>query len=192
MVVTYLSNRYIPRVTRQAQTATAVLGVLSIEPMTGYEVRQAIGAVLGHFWHESFGQIYPTLAALAEQGLVGATPGDRAGSTRYAITEPGRRRLRDLLREPVESSPPRNPTLLRVFLGASQSPADLAAVLDAHEDRMLTLQASYQRIRAGLGVEGRHPDHLPYWLATVRAGELAADAQLQWIAEARTALLPPR
>jgi DNA-binding PadR family transcriptional regulator len=44
---------------RQAQTSTAVLGALSVEPMTGYEIRQVIADVLGHFWHESFGQIYP-------------------------------------------------------------------------------------------------------------------------------------
>ena len=50
---------------RQAQTSTAVLGVLSIGSLTGYEIRQAISTVLGHFWHESFGQIYPCLATAA-------------------------------------------------------------------------------------------------------------------------------
>jgi DNA-binding PadR family transcriptional regulator len=48
---------------RSSQTETAVLGALSVMPMTGYALREAIRDVLGHFWSESFGQIYPTLAA---------------------------------------------------------------------------------------------------------------------------------
>ena len=74
-----ISNRYTLRMARQAQTSTAVLGALSIEPMTGYEIRQAISTVLGHFWHESFGQIYPCLADLEAAGQVRSTPAtDRA------------------------------------------------------------------------------------------------------------------
>jgi DNA-binding PadR family transcriptional regulator len=36
-------------VTRSSQTQTAVLGALSIEPMTAYALREAIRDVLGHF-----------------------------------------------------------------------------------------------------------------------------------------------
>lgn len=48
--------------------------------MTGYAVREAIRDVLGHFWSESFGQIYPTLAQQQDDGLVERSSGDRAGS----------------------------------------------------------------------------------------------------------------
>ena len=118
---------------RHAQTAAAVLGALSIEPMTGYEIRQAITSVLGHFWHESFGQIYPCLADLEEQGLVASTPGARPRSTTYVLTDAGRARLRELLEEPPTPQPPRNGVLLRVFFGASLPPEVLAAQLDELE-----------------------------------------------------------
>ena len=49
---------------RKSQTELAVLGALAVEPATGYGVRQAITQTLGHFWQESFGQIYPCLADL--------------------------------------------------------------------------------------------------------------------------------
>ena len=49
---------------RERQTDLAVLGALSIAPMTGYALREGIRDVLGQFWSESFGQIYPTLARL--------------------------------------------------------------------------------------------------------------------------------
>ena len=55
---------------RSEQTQTAVLGALSVMPMTGYALRNEIRDTLGHFWSESFGQIYPALAELERQGLV--------------------------------------------------------------------------------------------------------------------------
>ena len=64
---------------RASQTEAAVLGVLSVQSMTGYAVREAIRDVLGHFWNESFGQIYPTLAQLQRDGLVQRSQGERSG-----------------------------------------------------------------------------------------------------------------
>lgn len=176
---------------RQSQTATAVLGVLSIEDLTGYEVRQAITSVLGHFWHESFGQIYPTLAELASDGLISAGPGDRARSTRYQITASGRARLRELLAEPPEPQAPRNGLLLRIFFGRSLDDAVVAELLDDVEREAATRLATYAGIRAGIGEDPSFPAHGRYWEATLRAGELAAKAQLEWAAETRAALLPP-
>lgn len=176
---------------RTAQTRTAVLGALSVEPMTGYEVRQAITTVLGHFWHESFGQIYPTLADLEAEGLVTASPGDRANSRRFAITDAGRTALQDLLTDAPAPQPPRNGTLLRVFFGPAQGPRALAALLDSEEAEVRSRLATYAAIRDSLMAETGHPDHVPYWLATVRAGELSAEAHLRWLDETRAALLPP-
>ena len=45
-------------------TAEALLGMLSLGPMSGYEIRQPIEESIGNFWRESFGQIYPTLKRL--------------------------------------------------------------------------------------------------------------------------------
>ena len=176
---------------RQAQTATAVLGVLSIEPATGYEIRQAVTSVLGHFWHESFGQIYPCLTQLEVDGLIRAAPGERANSRRYEITPAGRARLKQLLAEPPTPQPARNGTLLRVFFGWAQSPSDLTALLDTSEAHARERLATFAGIRAELASEAAYAEHVPYWSATIRAGELAAEAQLTWVAETRAALAPP-
>jgi DNA-binding PadR family transcriptional regulator len=176
---------------RQAQTSTAVLGVLSIEPLTGYEIRQAITSVLGHFWHESFGQIYPCLAALTADGFVGATPGDRPGSTRYEITRAGRERLLDLLVDVPPPQPPRNPVLLRVFFGHALPPDSLDTLLARTEADARARLGTYEGIRAAIVDEPAYAEHGPYWEATIRAGELTAQAQLTWAAETRAALAAP-
>ena len=46
-----------------------LLGLLTIEPMSGYDLGQTIRASVGHFWNESYGQIYPNLKKLAAAGL---------------------------------------------------------------------------------------------------------------------------
>src|SRR5688572_24713505 len=102
---------------RTSQTETAVLGALSVEPMTGYAVREAIRDVLGHFWSESFGQIYPTLDRLEGDGLVRRRGSDRPGSSVFAITGKGTRRLKELLARPIQPDPPRNGLMLRLFFG---------------------------------------------------------------------------
>lgn len=173
---------------RRAQTAAAVLGALSVAPMTGYELRRNITEVLGHFWHESFGQLYPCLTELLDESLVRAQPGDRTGSHRYRITAAGRRRLAELLAEPPTRQPPRDGLLLRVFFGRSLSPASVAEILDAEEASVRAALARYADIRAEVTTEDEYAAHRPYWLATLRAGELGAAARLAWIEETRAAL----
>jgi DNA-binding PadR family transcriptional regulator len=175
---------------RVSQTDVAVLGALSIEPMSGYRIREAITTVFGHFWTESFGQIYPTLERLEADGLVRSLPGSRANASTYEITDAGRTRLRARLAEPVAPTPPRNALLLRVFLGANLEPATLAALLDEAEAEARGLLATYASLRTEIAVEPLAAEHGPYWLATVSAGEHAARAVIAWADETRRTLLP--
>ncbi len=175
---------------RQAQTSTAVLGALSIEPLTGYEIRQVIATVLGHFWHESFGQIYPCLAELEAAGFVDTAPGERPRSTRYEITATGRQHLRELLSEEPIPQPPRNGLLLRVFFGRALPPSTLDSLLTGLETEARERLGKYQGIRAAIAREPTYDEHGPYWEATLRAGELTAQAQLAWVTETRAALVP--
>ena len=56
------------------KTRFAVLGLLSIRPMSGYDLKHTIEASTRNFWNESYGQIYPALRALADAGLVMRQP----------------------------------------------------------------------------------------------------------------------
>ncbi|MGY1744050.1 PadR family transcriptional regulator [Blastococcus sp. SYSU D00695] len=171
---------------RTGQTQAAVLGALSVMPMTGYALRTEIRETLGHFWSESFGQIYPALAELAREGLVERRGGERTGSSTFAITDAGTARLRELLAEPVQPAPPRNPLLLRLFFGRQLGPVacrelvhDARARAQAQLDRMTAIRAELDTDPAA---------DRPYWLITVAAGEHAARAQLDWADEALAAL----
>ncbi|NTW42698.1 MAG: PadR family transcriptional regulator [Cellulomonadaceae bacterium] len=175
--------------TRHSQTEIAVLGALSVEPMTGYAVRAAITETLGDFWSESFGQIYPTLGRLEAVGHVRrATTGKTSGS-KFEITESGLARLRDLLAEPIDVLPPRNGLLLRLFFGHLLGPAVCAQLIGDALDRAEAAASTYAAVRAEILADPHNP-HAPYWLITVTAGERAAAAQVEWARDA-LALLPP-
>ena len=68
------------RIRRQPSTRYAILGLLSLAPMSGYEIRKVAASSIGHFWSESYGQIYPTLRKLVAAGL--AKPRSRRGRQR--------------------------------------------------------------------------------------------------------------
>ncbi|HEX5827743.1 MAG TPA: PadR family transcriptional regulator [Candidatus Limnocylindrales bacterium] len=169
---------------RSSQTETAVLGVLSVAPMTGYAVREAVRDVLGHFWSESFGQIYPALTRLETEGLV-TRPGPGA---EYSLTDAGLARLRHVLASPVQPSTPRNGLLLRLFFGRHLgADACRGLVRDARAAAAGQL-AGYEAIRAELATEPDGDADHPYWLLTVSAGEHAARATIAWADEALAAL----
>lgn len=168
---------------KQSQTDVAVLAALSIEPMTGYALREAITTQLGAFWSESFGQIYPALARLREAGLVATDPGAGGSTSPHHLTTAGRARLLELLLAPVEPQAPRNGLLLRLFFGDVLGPtACRALVADARERAEAQLAAlAVARAEA----ESAAPDtpQAPYWLLTISAGEHAARAQIAWADE---------
>jgi DNA-binding PadR family transcriptional regulator len=162
---------------RRSQTETAVLGALSVQPMTGYAVRAAITTTLGHFWSESFGQIYPALDRLTDDGLV-----ERGDDKRFVITDAGLTRLRQLLSEPVETAPARNGLLLRLFFGRMLGRDMCVELLEearAGSEQSLEKLAS---IRAMVEAETDSPDQ-PFFLVTIAAGEAGARAQIQWATE---------
>lgn len=165
-----------------------MLGALSVEPMTGYALREAIRDVLGHFWNESFGQIYPTLTALERDGHVRRRDTTRTRASTFEITPSGVTRLQALLAQPVQPVPPRNGLMLRLFFGRQLGAAACRAlVLDARAQAEHDL-AQYRSIRQQLLTEQDPAEDRPYWLLTVSAGEHTARAAVAWADEALAGL----
>src|SRR5689334_9730249 len=102
----------------QSRTKYTILGMLTIEAMSGYEIKQAIQQSTAFFWSESDGQIYPTLAQCVEKGW--ATYHEEASKTArskkiYKITPAGKKELTCWLVKKVQNTPLRNELLLKLF-----------------------------------------------------------------------------
>lgn len=171
---------------RSPTTDLAVLGALSVEPMSGYELRRAIQEVLGHFWSESFGQIYPALHRLRDEGLIDARPGERPSSSVFSITDAGRRHLTELLQGEIRDRPPRNGLLLRLFFGRNLGAERCLALLDETEASTRAKLAHLRATRAEVEREAS-PDG-PYFLLTIDLGIRTCEATLDWVEASRAVL----
>lgn len=82
----------------------ALLGLIGISPMTGYDVHKVFDTTpFGHF-SSSPGAIYPALNRLARRGLLDAsmdTEKEARPRRVYALTEAGEEALETWLRQPV-------------------------------------------------------------------------------------------
>lgn len=164
--------------TRRRTTRHAVLGMLAERPMTGYELRQEIAGSIGHFWSESFGQLYPTLRELEAEGLVEALEPDERRIP-YRITAGGMRALRTWLAEEPESlTSDRNALLLRVVFGRHAAPGVIRGHLERHRDALAEALRDYRATERAL--QAQHSADTPYWLASIRYGIAAVESALRW------------
>jgi DNA-binding PadR family transcriptional regulator len=148
-------------------TAYVILGMVSREPRSGYEIKAAVDNTTRFFWAASYGQIYPELKRLSEAGLVegiDASRGDRK-RTVYAITADGEAELKDWLRKPPETSEMREEGLLKLFFAGALKPSEAVETLRAMRRKRLKLT---ERLHS-MEPEKTESDD-PYPLMVLRAG----------------------
>lgn len=174
---------------RENRSRYAVLGALTIEPMSGYDLRAFFDQSVSFFWNESYGQIYPILKQLAAEKLVAPASRKASGGlhprrTVYAITARGRAALAAWLAEPVEQQVGRIEILLKLFFAPEGDPGaareHIAAFRQHHVAKLATFDAVESRIRT----EYADRAELPYWLLTLSYGQHVSRALLEWCDEA--------
>ena len=60
-------------------TTYAILGILTTNCRSGYAIKQLIDRSLNHFWKISYGQIYPTLKRIVDDGLAEVRDSSHSG-----------------------------------------------------------------------------------------------------------------
>ena len=61
-------------------TGYVILGMVSAQPQSGYEIKALVDTTTRFFWAASYGQIYPELKRLSELGLIEGMTRRRAGA----------------------------------------------------------------------------------------------------------------
>jgi DNA-binding PadR family transcriptional regulator len=143
----------------------ALLGLLIVQPSSGYELTKAFESDLGrHAWQAGHTSIYPELGKLAEAGLIEVTEEGARGSRTYTATTAGRAELkRWLFDRDTAGKKVRNEEVLRMFLINALEPEDairflrgVAEETAAEADRLALILAEHgpvtQRGRAGFGL----------------------------------------
>ena len=163
-------------------TADAVLGLLSMGPMSGYEMRRMISQSIGHFWSESFGQIYPALKRLTAEGLVEKRTEVKKGQRErnvYSLTKAGKKQLKKWAEVPAGVAVPRNELLLKLFFGSHAPVSASRKNVQAFVARQEQALAAYAEVMKG--IERRREDpQAPFWLMTLSFGQHYSEALVKW------------
>jgi PadR family transcriptional regulator, regulatory protein AphA len=176
---------------RSSSSMEVLLGLLTIEPMSGYDLGQAIRTSVGFFWNESYGQIYPNLKNLAAEKLVTAKSERQKGKPErrvYSITKKGRERLAAWLAVEPQSEIPRNELLLKLFFGAQVPARNPFNTWSGWSEREGAYLREFRRIEQHeISKNLQYPD-APYWKMAARFGQLELEAHQRWGEETLTEL----
>ena len=162
----------------------AVLGFLSIAPMSGYDLRKHMEESVAHFWPADQAQIYRTLGHLAADGLVDVRTIPQEGKPdrrEHSITDAGLAELDSWLAAPVEYVPSREVFLVRLFFVGRLGTDRVRAVLEERAEEARELAAVLEQTGEAARQAVANPDlETRLRLATLANGLVHARAELVW------------
>lgn len=168
------------------KTRYAILGVLSVMPGSGYDIKKFCDQSISHFWNENFGHIYPVLAQLEKEGLI-EQENKETNSRRkvYVITEQGREEFYAWMLQPVEYQPARSELLLKLFYGNFIEKDKIIALLTEFKKRKEEELVNYTAMEASYtnNEKAKEQSYYPYFLAPLRHGIITVKANLAWCEE---------
>jgi DNA-binding PadR family transcriptional regulator len=119
---------------------TAILGLLSLRPLTGYDLKKVFEGSAELHWSGNNNQIYRTLVALHKENLVSMEVHHQdkgPSSKRYTITEKGLDELRRRVLAAPELPQLRHPFLIQLAWADVLTGAELDALLGRYEEEAL-------------------------------------------------------
>ena len=123
-------------------TGRVILGMIAFGKRTGYDIKAFVDKTARYFWAASYGQIYPELKRLEDQGLVRGRPEPSGGRARtvYELTKAGTAALERWLDSDAEPSYElRDEGMLKLFFSDSlpERRIDIVRAIRTREERTL-------------------------------------------------------
>ncbi|MCB5294096.1 PadR family transcriptional regulator [Arthrobacter sp. SO3] len=113
----------------------ALLALLRVGPLSGYELQKEFSLSVGHVWHAPDSQIYPELRKMEAEKLIEGEEqprGQRATRRVYHVTDAGDRAFLAWMQAPLEYARVRDPAHLRAAYLEATSPAAAREFLRRH------------------------------------------------------------
>jgi DNA-binding PadR family transcriptional regulator len=133
----------------------AMLGLLAVEPATGYDLTRRFDKSLSNAWHASHSQIYPELGKLEDDGMIEVVAEGARNSRTWGLTDAGRAELRRWLVEVEPSRAQRNESAVRTFLAPRLlEPADARIALQRDLDHVIAQRETLEQIATAIAADG--------------------------------------
>lgn len=171
---------------KNMDTKYVILGLLTTGCNTGYEIKQLIDRSLNHFWKISYGQLYPILKQLVEEGLANVQETNQEGKPdkkEYFLTDKGKQQLSEWLQSPITIPTEKNEVLLRIFFSRNQPKNTAIIQLENYLDALGERLETYQSIEQSIDIN--HED-AQYWLYTLDYGKRVTRTAIEWCMDTLT------
>ena len=160
-----------------------LLGLLSHNPMTGYDIKKSVATRMSYFWDLSYGQIYPTLKQLEKNKLITKqVKNNPNGPTRkiYTITEAGIKELQTWLTKPAKKEAHKYEFLLKLIFGDQATPElnqkHILEFKDRNQKILQTMNAFEENIKPIVNQSESHY----YVFLTILLGKSISKASVEW------------
>ena len=165
----------------------ALLGILTIHPMTGYELKQFFDSSVQHFWNAELSQIYPTLKSLEELRYVDKhiqVQESRPNRKIYELTASGRDEFERWVRAPQAPGDLRDPFMIKLFFGSELPLEDMLVLLRRQmEEQQKVLAFSETVLREKIRESVKHhnsPRQGLFWTLTLEMANAYRRAYIDW------------
>ena len=171
----------------------AILGFLSLQPMSGYDLKKMFQDSLTVHWSGNNNQIYRALVDLYDEGLVTREVVQQENYPArkvYSITENGRATLHRWVLSDPEAPEMKNNFLIQLTWADRLRPEDLDHLLKQYEDEvenqiLITRAPKQQELLA----QARSPRERYLWEMILKNRTMRFETELTWIRNLRQELL---
>jgi DNA-binding PadR family transcriptional regulator len=172
--------------TSTKSTRHFILGLLTQQPMSGYDIKRFLNSLGWLIDVPSFGSLYSSLHALLRDGLVTMeviASQDRPSRKIYSITEAGEEALRAWLSRSTGSNDSLKKFVMRLALAGQLSQAGLLAHLEQRRARVAAQKMTLEQVAEDEheGADSRERLVLDYGLSLAAAELTWLDNTLAWL-----------
>ena len=165
------------------KTRYAILGALTVFPMSGYDIKKWIKDTTGGFWAESSGRVYPVLSEMLREKFVTCnltqSVGKRCKKT-YTITAKGKAVLKAWLAKPPQPPVSRDELRLKLFYGKNLTKAQYLKHTLEQQKNMQQRLKHYLKLQAHIKTAHNDIPDSFYWLLTIKGAIYHTRAELAW------------
>ncbi len=166
------------------KTRFVILGLLQEEDLSGYDIKKIINIQMSFFWQESYGQIYPELSKLKEEGLIEQvpskdTPKARSEKIKYQITPEGSQALKKWMESENEKDTIRSEFLLKMYFATDQNSEEMKRHLilfkEQADQKVVLFQMFRQELTSKIDMHNNHRQILKVLDLGLRQAQLYSD-----------------
>jgi len=165
------------------KTAYAILGLISKQPASGYDIKKKLNKMSKWYWSESNAQLYPILKRMEAQGCLTSTLDCTSGARQrriYQITKQGLEKLTTWLRQPVAPPTHRDEFFLKLNLGQHLNQTQLLKHLQDFQKRIEQELHDIQQIQQHVATAHRDRADYQYLMLSYEYAQSVWQAKANW------------